>query len=45
MEQQDEMLEDMSTVVTRLQAMSVEMGSELEMQNQCVTWNLPFVSP
>ena len=36
------MLDDMSTVVTRLQAMSIEMGSELEMQNQCVVESRTF---
>ena len=40
--QQDEMLDDMSTVVSRLQLMSVEMGEEIELQNQCVSQSFPL---
>ncbi len=41
--QQDEMLDDMSTVVSRLQLMSVEMGEEIELQNQCVAVSFSLI--
>ncbi len=41
--QQDEMLDDMSTVVSRLQLMSVEMGEEIELQNQCAAVSFSLI--